>query len=122
MEPSNVTTVPAPGTRLWDREDISNGTFLTTVIPYGCPAGHAFSGKWEATLDNECRWNTEADIAIWDYWLAPPVNMSDDPARELPECVRKCRFFARLDSGPVRRLYLAFCRVRSPSLSELEIK
>lgn len=89
MEPANVTTVPALGTRLWDRDDISNGTFLTTVIGYTCPSGHAYDGKWEASLANECRWDTPADIAIWDYWLAPPVNMTDDPTRELPACVRK---------------------------------
>ena len=91
MLPSEKPTFPANGTRNWNTTaDISNGTFIDTVIPYTCPPRHAFNRNyWTNDLDNKCIWSDTYQTATWKFWEAPGINMTDDPNKLLPDCVRK---------------------------------
>lgn len=89
MLPAEAVSLPAPGTRFWNTSSIANGTVLNEPINYTCPVNHAFNGTWKNDLIGKCEWSTLYSAAVWQYWLAPGENMTEDPARQLPACVRK---------------------------------
>ena len=47
------------------------------------------SDKWTNELNNECEWSDVYTNALWRYWEAPGVNMTEDDNRILPECIRE---------------------------------
>lgn len=87
--PADLPVVPANGTRDWNTTVVGNGTFLATKIPTACPPDHAFVDLWTNELDNECQWSEEYGEAVWKFWHEPGLNMTEDPNRLLPQCVRK---------------------------------
>ena len=62
---------------------------MQTKVEYTCPPDHAFVGKWTNDLQNECKWSYTYKEAIWQYWKAPGLNMTNDTNKYLPKCVRK---------------------------------